>query len=156
MSSDSGANEKIITALQKAYNAEIETVANYIANSQNLDGVRAKHIKESLAADVTEELNHAQLLAKRIKTIGGQTPGSMQLKMTQSTLQPPKSTTDILSVIKGVIDAEESAIEGYKEIIELTDGVDHPTQDLAIELLADEQEHRREFVGFLKEYEEQG
>lgn len=153
---DSGANEKIIAALQKAYNAEIETVANYIANSQNLDGVRAKHIKESLAVDITEEISHAQMLAKRIKTIGGLTPGSMQLKMTQQTLQPPTDTTDVLSVIKGVIDAEQSAIDGYKEIIEITDGVDYPTQDLAIELLADEQEHLREFLGFLKEYDKQG
>ncbi len=153
---DTGANEKIIAALQQAYNAEIETVANYIANSHNLDGMRAKHVKESLAADVTEELNHAQLLSKRIKTIGGQTPGSMQLKMTQKTLQPPVRTTDILSVIKGVIDAEQSAVDTYKNIIKITDGVDHPTQDLAIEILADEQEHLREFLGFLKEFDEQG
>ena len=30
---------------------------------------------------------------------------------------------------------------------------DYATEDLAITLMADEQEHRREFVGFLKEYE---
>jgi hypothetical protein len=31
--------------------------------------------------------------------------------------------------------------------------VDYPTQDLCITLMADEQEHLREFRGFLKEYE---
>lgn len=148
-------NQAIIDALVKAYNGEIETVANYIAQSENLDGMRAQHIKSALAVDIDEELNHAKLLAKRIKTIGGQTPGSMALSMTQKTLQPPASTTDVGSVIKGVIDAEEAAIAIYQQIIKLTDGVDHPTQDLAITLLADEQEHLREFVGFLKEYEEQ-
>ena len=50
-------------------------------------------------------------------------------------------------------EAEESAIAQYKKIIKICDGVDYPTQDLAIELLSDEEEHRREFVGFLKEYE---
>ena len=35
------------------------------------------------------------------------------------------------------------------------DGVDFATQDLAIALLTDEQEHRRQFVGYLKEYEKQ-
>ncbi|TVQ59938.1 MAG: rubrerythrin [Phycisphaerales bacterium] len=145
---------QIIDALIRAYNMEVETVFNYLANSVNLDGVRAKEIKNSLGKDVQEELGHAQLLAKRIKTIGGQAPGSLALRMEQASLQPPKDPTDVVSVIKGVIEAEEQAIAGYKAIIELTDGVDHVTQDLAITLLSDEQEHRREFIGFLKEYEE--
>ena len=58
-------------------------------------------------------------------------------------------------VIKGVIDAEEAAIEQYEKIIRLCDGYDYVTQDMCITLLADEQQHRREFVGFLKEYESQ-
>lgn len=146
-------NQQIIAALRQAYNDEIETVANYIANSENLDGVRAKQIQNSLAADITAELGHAQLLASRIKTIGGTTPGSMELTMKQKTLQPPADTTDVVAVIKGVIDAERGAIEGYEKIIRLCEGVDYATQDMAITLLADEQQHLREFVGFLKEYE---
>ena len=146
-------NTGIIDALCDAYNAEIETVANYIANSVNLDGIRAKHIKQSLHEDIQEELGHAQMLASRIKTIGGTVPGSQALKWEQTTLQPPDDTTDVIAVIRGVIDAEEAAIEGYQKIIELTEGVDHATQDLAIDLMADEQEHRRDFLGFLKEFE---
>ena len=146
-------NQQIIEALVRAYNMEVETVLNYLANSVNLDGVRAKEIKTVLAQEVQDELGHAQLLAKRIKTIGGQAPGSLALRMEQASLQPPKDPTDVVSVIKGVIEAEEQAIAGYKALIALTDGVDHVTQDLAITLLSDEQEHRREFVGFLKEYE---
>ncbi len=151
MSSDS--NQDIIDALASAYNAELETVMNYIANSINLDGVRAKNIAASLDADIAEELNHAQMLAKRIKTIGGTVPGSKGFNAQQATLQPPTDTTDVIAVIKGVIDAEESAIAGYETLIRLCDGRDYATQDLAIQLLTDEQEHRREFVGFLKEYE---
>ena len=55
---------------------ELETVVNYLANSVNLDGVRAEEIKKSLNADVTEELTHATQLANRIKTIDGVIPGS--------------------------------------------------------------------------------
>jgi len=147
-------NKKLIDALAAAYNAEIETVASYLASSVNLDGVRAKQIKLALEADIAEELTHATLVAKRIKTIGGLVPGSQALKMTQTSLQPPKSTTDLLAVIKGVIDAEDGAIAGYTKIIELAEEIrDYATQDLATRLIGDEQEHRREFVGFLKEYE---
>jgi len=153
MSIDEQRNQQIIDALIDAYNAEIETVANYIANSQDLDGVGAKHIKNSLADDINEEIDHAQRLARRIKTIGGRVPGSKRLTMKQDALQPPKDSTDVVAVIRGVIAAEEAAIEGYQRIIDLTDGVDYATQDLAIELMGDEQEHRREFLGYLKEFE---
>ena len=153
MAADTAAHTQIIDLLIRSYNAELETVMNYIANATNLDGVRAKHIKDSLLGDVAEEITHAQQLANRVKTLGGVVPGSLTLQWTQTSLQPPADTTDVVAVIKGVINAEETAIAGYQELIEACDGIDYVTQDLAITLMADEQEHRREFIGFLKEYE---
>ncbi len=151
---DDSTRHKIIDLLVKAYNAELETVINYLANSVHLDGMLAQEIKESLKADVEEELGHARLLASRIKVLGGCIPGSQALKMSQASLQPPDSTVDLLSVIKGVIEAEDGAIDLYQQIIEATgDDKDPVTQDLAIQLKGDEEEHRREFVGFLRGYE---
>lgn len=144
---------QIIEELKVSYWMEMETVMSYISNSINLDGVRAEEIKNSLDADIQEELTHAQTLAQRIKTIGGVVPGSMEFKARQDSLQPPAKLTDVVSVIKGVIAAEEGAIEQYKKIIELCDGVDYVTQDLCIQALGDEEQHRREFLGFLAEYE---
>ena len=145
--------QAIIEALTASYWMELETILNYLANSVNLDGVRAEEIKKSLSADVAEEMTHATQLANRIKTIDGKVPGSKQFQAVQATLQPPADSTDVISVIKGVIDAENAAIEQYEKIIRLCDGYDYVTQDLCITLLADEQQHRREFIGFLKEYE---
>jgi bacterioferritin len=150
---DNAKREQIVSELKKAYAAELETVQNYLANSVDLDGVRAEEIKKSLAADIQEELGHAQMLAKRIKVLGGRVPGSMELPREQQYMQPPQDSTDLITVIKGVITAEDSAIEGYERIIHLTDDIDPVTQDLAVTLLGDEQEHRRAFVGYLKEFE---
>lgn len=150
---DKAKRDEILGLLTEAYWMEIETVINYISNSVNLDGVRAEEIKKSLAADVTAEIGHAQLFAKRIKTLSGQAPGSMQFKPTQRTLQPPADTTDVASVIRGVIDAENGAITHYNKVIKACDGEDYVTQDLVIQILTDEQDHLREFEGFLKEYE---
>ena len=144
--------EKILEGLTKSYWAEIETIMNYISNSVNLDGVRAEEIKKSLTAEVADELNHAQTIAKRIKERGGTVPGSMNFTAMQKALQPPKETTDVTSVIKGVIIAEDEAIEGYNKLIKDCDGVDYVTQDLAITLLADEESHKTLFNGYLKEY----
>ncbi|MGB5895286.1 MAG: ferritin-like domain-containing protein [Ignavibacteriaceae bacterium] len=144
--------KEIIENLIKSYWMEIETVINYISNSINLDGVRAEEIKKSLAMDVTEEIAHAQSLAKRIKELGGLDPGSIDLKPVQSFLQTKEDTTDVVSVIEGVIAAENGAVEQYNKIIKLCDGVDYVTQDLCIRLLGMEESHRIEFMGFLKEY----
>ena len=77
----------------------------------------------------------------------------MEFKAEQSFLKPPENQSDIVHVIKGVIEAESGAIEFYTRIINETDGVDPVTQDMMIAILADEQGHRRLFEGFLNEYE---
>jgi bacterioferritin len=132
---------------------EIETVMSYIANSVNLDGVRAEEIKKSLSADITDEIGHAQQFGKRIKELYGQVPGSMEFKAEQRFLQPPKESTDIVHVIKGVIEAEQGAIDHYTKLIKACNDVDYVTADMVTKILADEEGHMREFEGFLKEYE---
>jgi hypothetical protein len=92
---------EILDLLTHAYWMEIETVMNYISHSVNLDGVRAEEIKKSLAADVTAEIGHAQLFARRIKTLSGLVPGSFSFRPQQATLQPNGNTTDVVSVIGG-------------------------------------------------------
>ena len=144
-------NDETIELLKTAYSMELETVLNYLANSINLDGVRAEEIKKSLAADITEEIGHAQQLGNRLKQLGGRVPGSASVKM-GSQMQPPEDTTDVVGVIRGVIEAEENACNHYKKIIKAVDGEDYVTQDLCIRLLADEEEHLIQFRGFLKEY----
>ncbi|MGB0740320.1 MAG: ferritin-like domain-containing protein [Planctomycetaceae bacterium] len=152
--SDEQIRKQIIEELAVAYWMEMETVMNFISNSINLDGVRAEEIKKSLQADIQSELQHAEILARRIKTLGGVVPGSAQFTARQLSLQPPAKLTDVVSVIKGVIAAENTAIEQYNKLIKLCDGVDYVTQDLCIAALGDEEEHRREFSGFLAEYEQ--
>src|ERR671914_565407 len=130
--------ETIVELLKTAYFMELETVMNYVTNSINPDGVRA------------------QEFAARIKELYGVVPGSMDFKASQDTLQPPKDQVDVVHVIKGVIDAEDGAIRHYTRIVEETEEVDPVTQDMVIDILHDEQGHRRLFEGFLREYEAEG
>ena len=148
--------EQLIAMLTKAYWMELETVMSYITNSTNPDGVRAQEIIESLQQDVQEELGHAQQFAARIKELYGVVPGSMDFTAEQTYLQPPRQQTDIVHVIKGVIEAESGAIEHYNKIIEFTEEIDPVTNDMVIAILRDEEGHRRLFEGFLREYEAEG
>jgi bacterioferritin len=148
--------DQLIEMLTRAYWMEIETVTSYIANSINPDGVRAQEIIESLTEDVEEELGHARQFGARIKELYGVVPGSLDFRAEQSYLQPPDEQTDIVHVIKGVIEAESGAIEHYNRIIEFCEGRDPVTQDMVINILRDEEGHRRLFEGFLREYKAEG
>jgi bacterioferritin len=150
------ARERIVEMLRRAYWMEIETVMSYIAGSTNPDGVRAQEIIESLRTDIQEELGHAQQFAKRIKELYGVVPGSQDFTAEQSYLQPPAEQTDVVHVIRGVIEAESGAIDFYNQIVEATEGVDPVTNDMVIAILRDEEGHRRLFEGFLREYAAEG
>jgi bacterioferritin len=152
----SAEREQLIELLTKAYWMEIETVISYTANSINPDGVRAQEIIESLEEDIQEELGHARRFGERIKELYGVVPGSLDFQAEQSYLQPPEQQTDIVHVIKGVIEAETGAIDHYNRIVEYCDDKDLVTQDMVIEILHDEEGHRRLFEGFLREYKAEG
>ncbi len=153
---NSDARGEIVGMLTEAYWMEVETVISYLANSINPDGVRAQEIIESLTEDIAEELGHARAFGERIKELYGVVPGTLEFKAEQSYLQPPEHQTDIVHVIKGVIEAETGAIDFYNEIIERTEEVDPVTNDMVISILRDEERHRRLFEGFLREYEAEG
>ena len=144
---------EILALLERAYWMEIETVMSYVANAAALDGIRAEEVAESLDADVDEELGHARKFAGRIKELYGTPPGSLEFSAEQSSLQPPADATDVVAVIRGVIEAEAGAIEHYTRIIEACDGVDWATQDMVIDILRDEEGHLRQFERYLREFE---
>ena len=146
----------LIDLLKTAYWMEIETVMSYIANSTNPDGVRAREVVEHLQEDIQAELGHAEQFGQRIKELYGVVPGSLEFNAEQTYLQPPSEQTDVVHVIRGVIEAEAGAIEHYQRIIEFCDGLDLVTQDMVIAIQRDEQQHLRLFEGFLREYEVEG
>jgi len=147
-------SDRVVELLRKAYGDEMETVMNYQTNAIVLDGVRAEEIKESLQQDIQEELGHAEQLGQRLKQLDARPPGSAEFVARQDSLQPPEDSTDVLSVIRGVIDAENDAIETYRALIDAAEEANDPvTEDLAVTILADEEAHRTEFRGFEKEYQ---
>jgi bacterioferritin len=146
-------SDRVIELLQRAYGDEMETVMNYQTNAIVLDGVRAEEIKESLQQDIQEELTHARQLGDRLKQLGARPPSSAAFTARQDSLQPPEDSTDVLAVIRGVLDAESDAIETYRSLVAAASEAGDPvTEDLAVTILADEEAHRTEFRGFEKEY----
>ncbi len=146
-------SDEVTELLTEAYIDELETVMNYLTNAIVLDGVHAEEVKASLEADVEEELEHARLLGNRLKQLDHSPPGSESFEAQQSSLQPPEDTTDVQSVIDGVLEAEDNATKRYRSLLEAAREADDPvTEDVAVTILADEAAHHTEFRGFKKEF----
>ncbi|SFS74533.1 ferritin-like domain-containing protein [Halostagnicola kamekurae] len=146
-------SDEVTALLTDAYLDELETVMNYLTNAIVLDGVHAEEVKASLEEDVDEELEHARLLGQRLKQLDQSPPGSEQFEAQQSSLQPPADTTNVQSVIDGVLEAEDDAIETYRSLLEAAQSANDPvTEDVAVTILSDEEAHRSEFRGFEKEF----
>jgi bacterioferritin len=137
--------QEIVRRLKKSYAMELESVENYLANSIHMEGPPAEQLKNALEHAVGSELRHARRLAKRIKILEGSVPGSFDLPRDQSYLQPPTDSQDYMSVVRGALTATESAIANYQATIQITENLDYVTQDLLIELLAEEQQQRARF-----------
>lgn len=139
----------ILDGLKLAYGMKAESAINLMAASVNLDGLRASTLRGMLKSESEIELHQSSKLASRIKVLGGSVPGSMQMEYKQRYLQPSPDSADIVSIIRGVIRAKEAAIIHYRRMVDLTDGSDLATAALMTELLATEEERRREYAGFL-------
>jgi bacterioferritin len=136
---------EIINRLKKSYAMELESVQNFLANSVDLDGPAADELKKVLETAVARELKHARRLAKRIKILDGRVPGSLELPRDQNFLQPPLDQRDFAAVLRGAMTATDAAIAHYQATVQITEGLDYVTQDLLIDLLAEEQEQRKLF-----------
>src|SRR5690606_41177449 len=121
----------------------------YVFYYQAEDGIRYFHV----TGVQTCALPISQQFGNRIKQLYGTVPGSAEFKSVQSFLQPPAKSTDVVAVIKGVIEAEQGAIDHYMKLIKTCGDEDPVTADMVTTILADEEGHMREFEGFLKEYE---
>lgn len=146
-------NDRVLELLIEAYFDELETMMNYIAVSENLETVAGEEVAESFSGDVSDELNHAQRLAERIHILGGDVPVSAAFEPDQIQYQTVGSE-DVEEAIEAAISAEQDAQEVYRELIEAAVAFDDPvTEDLAIELLEDEEGHERELRDLLAEFQ---
>ena len=148
--------EEIIELLKKAYWMEIETVMSYTP-ARSTPTASAPRRSSSHWRRTSRRSSGTRSASRRgSRSSTASSPARSTSPAEQCYLQPPAHQTDIVHVVKGVIEAETGAIEHYNRIIEFTDGLDFVTQDMVIGILRDEEGHRRLFEGYLREYAAEG
>ena len=115
--------DEIIELLKKAYWMEIETVMSYIATRSTPTAsarwrFASRWRRTSGGAQSREAVRGADQGALR------RGPGVARLQRRADVPAAADEQVDIVPVIKGVIEAEQGAIEFYSRIVEETDGVD--------------------------------
>ena len=151
---DSGASE-IIKLLKQAFCEEMLAWYQYIIIAPFLVGKERPSIQKDYFENAKEELeDHGYWLLERISQLGGNIEGidrpeCWNIIAPHKYIKPDSYNTK--DSIQQMIEAEQGAIETYKNLINATKDTDPVTYDKAIEILADEEEHLQEMLDFLND-----
>ncbi len=146
--------DQLVELLVKNAAAELTTYYYYTILRCNLIGLGGEGIKEIAETARIEDRNHFEALVPRIYELGGKLPEDMRTFHDISACSPaklPKNPTDVMAVLKVLVEAERCAVRGYTHICNLTASKDHRTYDLSQAILNEEIEHESWFSEFLGE-----
>lgn len=147
-------NDILLQELNSLYAEEIQAWYQYFVVKDFLVGNERDSVQKSFEVLADDELNdHAVKLLKRINELGGEVYATTLDSISEFALSEFKtSNIDVESQLGINIEAEEEAIEHYKEVIELAeDNQDYTTSELLKEILADEEEHLTELQEYLND-----
>lgn len=147
---NTNSNNTILTELEKAIHDEILAAYQYWAAAYLSQGPGKYDAEDIFTEHVQQELNHADMLAKRIVELGGDLPRDLQEVEPLSGTLYTISGRDVRSMAELIYNAEVGAVAKYTRIAAMARGVDPVTCKIVTEILATEQEHRYE-IDMLRE-----
>jgi bacterioferritin len=98
--------EDLIKALNEDLAGEYQAIIMYATYAASVTGPHRPMLKQFFAAEIPEELTHAQFLAAKISSLGG---------APTTTPKAVPQTTDPRQMLQHVLDAERQAIGDYKK-----------------------------------------
>lgn len=144
----------LIANLNMALSEEWLAFYQYWVGAQVIEGFHREDVEKELIEHAHEEFAHAELLATRIKELGGVIvlDPVEWFNLAKCKYTKPASF-DVMSLLKENIIAERCAINRYQDIAMMTDGKDYITNDLAKHILAEEVQHEQELTDFVTDIE---
>lgn len=145
-------HEELLNLLNKALSDEWLAYYQYWIGAAVVKGAMHGEVEKELAQHAKEELEHAEILIKRIIQLGG-TPvlkPEEWYKLTNCGYDAPVDP-DTKKLLLQNIKGEQCAIDTYKKFIEFLDHKDIITKHLIIEILEDEVEHEEDLEVILED-----
>ncbi len=134
--------DELLELMNKAIAREIGVSVQYMWQHVMAMGMKSPEIKDIFEDIAIDEMKHAEKIAERLFYLGG-------IPTTKPT--PIKVGGSLKEMIKADLEAENEAIEMYKEIIDIaSEKEDSTTRLLFEEILTAEEEHKYTFSILLK------
>jgi bacterioferritin len=147
--------ESVIRILNEALATELVCVLRYKRHYFMATGIHAAPVAAEFLAHATEEMAHADLIAKRIIELGGEPNFSPDGLAARSHAEYVEGDS-LKSMIKEDLIAERIAIESYREMVAYLGDRDPTTHRMLELILASEEEHADDLSSLLdgmKDYE---
>jgi bacterioferritin len=139
---------QVIGILNEALATEIVCVLRYKFHYFMASGIHSQSVKEEFKEHATEEQEHADWIAERIKQLGGK-PEMNPAGLTARSHSEYKEGTSLADMIREDLIAERIAIESYREIVQFLGDKDPTSKRLMEEILAKEEEHADDMADLL-------
>lgn len=144
-----GADRKtVVKLLNEALATELVCVLRYKHHYFTAKGINSDSVKTEFQAHATEEMAHADRLAKRITELGGKPNFSPDGLSDRSHAEYVEGDTLNAMITEDLI-AERIAIESYREMILYLAEHDPTTQQMLKDILAMEEEHADDLASLL-------
>ena len=143
---------QLLEMLNKAYADEWLAYYQYWVGAKVAVGKMRGIVAGELQEHAGEELEHAQMLAERILTLGGTPLLNLQALLQQTNCgyeEPSDPSTQKL--VEQNIKGEQCAIITYKKILDFVKDKDPITYHLILEIMEDEVEHEEDLEAILED-----
>src|SRR3954470_6983863 len=141
--------ETAVKLLNEALATEIVCTLRYRRHHFMAAGIHYQSIADEFMEHAVEEQRHADLIAERIRQLGGEPDFNPAGLLTRSHAQYAEGTT-LVDMIKEDLIAERIAIESYMEMIRFFGDDDPTSRRLMEEVLEQEEEHADDMATLLE------
>lgn len=145
--------DRVVEVLNEALATELVCVLRYKRHYYMADGMHAEPVAAEFLQHADEEQMHADQIADRITQLQGEPNFDPDGLHTRSHAEYVEGDT-LVDMIKEDLVAERIAIESYSEIVRWLGDKDSTTRRLMEEILATEEEHADDLLGFLGDLDE--
>ncbi len=146
--------EKIVDVLNRAYADEWLAHYQYWLGAKVVKGPMKDAVIAELLQHATDEMTHATMVADRIIQLGG-TPVITPKKWFDYTNCGYDAPEDeyVRTILDQNVKGEQCAIDVYSKMLDLVNGKDYVTYNMALQILQDEVEHEEDLQALVEDLE---
>jgi bacterioferritin len=141
--------KEVVRKLNEALATELVCVLRYRRHYFMAGGLQSESVAAEFLAHSNEELGHADMIAKRIRQLGGEPLFNPDTLSAHSHAEYTEGL-DLDEMIRENIIAERIAIESYRDLISFVGDADSTTRRMLEAILAVEEEHADELANLIQ------